>query len=292
MADSAFDDSTPKSSTALSERARRQRRRDRDARAERRAFLFVAGAVLVVGAALWIGVGYWAPESPAGAPPAAVTGDPAAPSADPGGAPEARRAEAPTLRRHSTFEEPVDLPALRALQQEGLTIAAEGLPEVLTDQKGPTVDRWAAELSCRFAYGVWEFSPNRRFRFLTTCKALRGQRLVGAYDVEETALRLSPLSLPNATLSTTFYVERPSRLKTDVVVTSRGTVVTTFRILQRVTVIRPGLEADGFLQTFAPKNHLGIPSGSRTSVPPRERGASGRAAPPRDPVLDLLKAKP
>ena len=282
------DRKAPPTSTELSERARRQRRRERDARAERWALMIVVGASVSIGVILWVGLGLWGSESP---PPAApeVAAPPEAPS--PAGSSPAVPSPSPTEgtaalppQRLSSFEEPVDLPALRALRHEGLTIAAEGLPEVLTDQAGPVTERWAAELTCRFAYGVWEFSPNRRFRFLTTCGALDGETLVGAYEVKGTELRLSSLLLGDAHLSTTFFVERPSRLRTEVVVTSGARPIARYHVRQRVTAMSPGLDADGFFRTFSRKNHLGIPRKTpRTPASP---------ASPRDPLLDLLKGDP
>lgn len=272
------------SSTELSERMRRRRRRERDDRAEKRALAIVAGGFVGLGVALWVGLSYWEPslaeenQRAEGAEGAAAENGKAK-----NGEEQAAFTPPGPMRATSEFEESVDLPALRALRHEGLTIAAEGLPEILTTQQDPLIERWAAELNCRFAYGVWEFSPNRRFRFLSTCGALDGEVLVGAYQVKGTQIHLSELGIPGARLSTIFSVERPSRLKTQVFFASDGAAVTQLEVRQRVTVIRQGLEAEGFLRTFGPKNHLGLPGGGRST------GSVTRPPPAKDPLLDLLK---
>jgi hypothetical protein len=187
------------------------------------------------------------------------------------------------------------------MHREGLTVGAEGLPAVSAVVEGPAVAAKAAVETCRFAFAVWEFSPNQRFRFLTTCPPLKGQVLVGAYEVEGSRLRLSPLLTEGVELVSEFELAKPSRVFTRVrFADPRGEVV--LGVEQRLTAMRPGLDGDAFRDTFAPRNALTLPSNpgptgrGRDGPPaaePRRVPAEPRAAPAEkveDPLLDLLRA--
>lgn len=194
--------------------------------------------------------------------------------------------------------EEVDVPALRSMRTEGLTIAAEGLPEVLTDATGTAVGPLAALETCRFAFGVWEFSPNKRFRFLTTCGALEGQVLYGAYEVRGENVHLSALTTQLARITSTFKITRPSKMTTKVESLLHGKVFMEFKVNQHVNVMRPGLEGEGFYGTYAAKNTVTLPAQidpdgapdrrRNLRAPPTKAPAKGKAK-TKDPLLDLLK---
>ena len=285
--DVANDDSAP-SSTELAEKSRRARRRERDRRAEARAFqLTILGLMILAGMAfaavqfLVDDVVVTGPDIELEAPPGAdeVAAAPVPPP------PAPRRSSGDSTE----VDETSDIPALRLMRSEGLTIAAEGLPEVLTDATGSQVPQLAAVETCRFAYAVWEFSPNRRFRFLPTCEAHDGAVLYGAYEIDGEVVRMSPLVVNRTQLISEFHVARPSTMKTTVVVAAaQGPVA--LSVNQRVTTIRGGLEGERFRTAYTPKN---------TVVAPAARGRSApRRAPPKappaakaDPLLDILKGE-
>lgn len=252
-----------RSSTEMAEASRRARRRERDRRAERRAIQLVIGLFVGLGGLGLVAINYWVEEDQV-TPPTSTKGPavPPPPKQVPG--------------QRSTFAAGADIPAIHSIKSEGLTIAAEGLPEVLADAEDGSVANLAALQTCRFAYGVWEFSPNKRFRFLTTCEALLGQVMVGAYEIDGTVVRMSPLLSVEATLTSEFQVEKPSTLKT-VVQAKNGR---TLEVNQRITTMRPGLEGEAFRATYLPKNTIAIPG---------QRG--GDAPPPPSPggLKDLLE---
>ncbi len=265
-----------RSSTELAGASRKARRRERDQRAERRAMQVLVFLFVGLGGLAFIAVGFIPDDPPTPAQPAVDGGLAVAPPPPP---------KRPGIV--STFEETADLPALKSLSDEGLTVAAEGLPEVTAASDATGLESQAALQTCRFAYGVWEFSPNKRFRFLTTCGALDGQILVGAYQVQGTKVRMSPLTVGSVTITTEFEVQKPSKMKSQLTLRD-GTVL---MVSQRVTAIHPGMEGEGFRNTFAPKNTL-LPQGLRNVPSP-----TAPSAPPppskkaKDPLLDLLRQK-
>lgn len=259
----------PRSSTELSERARRQRRMERDRRAERRAIGVVGFALVLLGGGALVAVNLLMDDPPPAAPQPA---DPAA---------EAPPAPSRPMGVISTpIEETPDLPVLRFLRQDGLTVGAEGLPEVVARPEAGEIGPRAAVESCRFAYGVWELSPNKRFRFLTTCEALKGQILVGAYEVEGATVRMSPLPAQDMLLVTEMSLERPSVAHTRVL--RPGDPNPVLEVKQRLTALRPGLEGEAFRDAYEPRNTI-APRGAPAAAPPPPPAA------PRDPVLDMLQ---
>ena len=303
-------------SDELATSSRKQLRRQRDRRAEGRAIQVLVGLFVGIGGLGLLAVNVLLDDapSPTAAPrsagaeasvaeaPAAGTsaaGTSAADSAK-SAASAAQAPKSPPAVPDNVISSPlverVDLPALRQLRYEGLTIAAEGLPEVTTAATGPTVGPLAARETCRFAYGIWEFSPNKRFRFISTCRAFEGQVLFGAYSVHGGAIRMSPLRVSGVAVETTFEVEKPSRLVTRVTV---GADALAFTVRQRVTVIRSGLFGDAFFNTYAAKNTLAVPDGSapaagRRNAPTSPKAPNPKTEPPaergpKDPLLELLR---
>ena len=263
------------SSSAMSSSSTKARRRQRDRRAESRAVQVLVGLFVGVGGLALVAVNVLLDDPEPGPLPVAT-----APDETPQPVPPP-----PETVISTPFVEQIDLPALRQLKNEGLTIAAEGLPEVSSPERGARVGPLAARETCRFAYGVWEFSPNKRFRFLPTCAAMDGQVLYGAYAVDGAVIRMSPLRVSGAEIVSEFQVEKPSRMLTRVAVQDAGV---NLEVRQRVTVIRAGLAGDGFFSTYADRNTLSVPGARAQRRAPRE------ASPPppakkRDPLLELLK---
>lgn len=260
------------SSAELAQPSRRERKKARDKRAET-----VAMRVIVTFSLILIGIGAFFTLTDSDPPPPKTVAVPPG-TQDPKNPNEEELDPRSGLR--TAITETPDLPALGYLRNEGLTIGAEGLPNIeALAGSSPSSARVALE-SCRFAYGVWEFSPNRVFRFLTTCKALEGQVLVGAYSIEGSTVFMSTLRDRDAEFTTRFEVERPSKLITELAVGGHRLVVN-----QRVTVLRPGMDAAGFLQAFAPKNTIDVGAPKEAPAPTRPAPAPGN----NDPVLDLLK---
>lgn len=269
-----------RSSTEMAEVSRRQRRRERDKRAERRAIQTVIFVFVGLGGAALVGVNVLLPEEPVSPPPKAK-------------AKEDGVQKAPPRRRagviSTSIDETPNIPAFRALTNEGLTIVAEGLPQVDALSNQTSVQALAALETCRFAYAVWEFSPNKRFRFMSTCGALDGQVMFGAYEIDGAVLRMSPLVTDTDSVVSEFFVERPSRMISKVSRYQGGPEVLT--ISQKVTDMRPGLDGEAWRDAFSGKNTINLPGGRRgSSAPPR------RPSPPPpakkkggDPLLDLLK---
>lgn len=139
-----------------------------------------------------------------------------------------------------------------------MTIAAEGLPEVAASGVVEAPASVAALETCRFAFAVWEFSPNKRFRFLTTCPALKGQIMVGAYEISGSTIRMSALVDPPVQILSVFEVEKPSRLVSSLRVDHPGTPPITLVVNQRVTTIRAGIEGEAFRDTYAPRNTMQV----------------------------------
>jgi len=264
----------PRSSTELAQRSNRERRRQRDRRAERRAVMLVFALFVGVGGAALFAVNVLWPEEPVEvATPASTAAQPPPPVP-----------VAPTPTRTVGGDQPVDLPVLRILDREGLTIGAEGLPEVLALVDQADVSRRAALESCRFAFAVWELSPNKRFRFLSTCGPLKGQILVGAYVVDGTKIRMSPLGSTGVKITTELELERPTKATTSI--TEAGAPTPMLAVRQRLTAIRPGLEGEAFRDAFAPRNTI-APRQEAVAPPPPAPAPPPRT--PRDPVLDLLE---
>lgn len=168
-----------------------------------------------------------------------------------------------------------EIPALTAMLDQGLTIVAEGLPD-LGLAKGQVSPEVAAEISCRLAFGIWEFSPNHRFRFLSSCQAFDGEILVGAYTIEGADVLLSPLPAGQGEMRSLFKVERPSEMQTGIKLPS-GLVT----IRQRVNVIKTGLLGDDLRFRYQERNRLRIPS-----APPKA-GEAEEA----DPLLKLFEQR-
>lgn len=271
-------------SQELAAASRRARRRARDRRA-----LVSALVATVVAAALLYGVGWAWIQSVPERDPQAVTA-PASTGAHPPGGAE-RSPAVPTPGRPSPaperpgvistpLDETPDLPAIRKLRDEGLTVGAEGLPEI----RGPVAPEVAARFSCRFAYAIWELSPNRRFRFLTTCGREQGQTWVGAYEIRGTQVVTSALSAEGARWTSVLQLQKPTSVQTEVVVPPDEAPL---RIRQKLTAVRPGMNGDAFFGVFSGKNPVQLPEG------PSPVSASGE--PPdtadkevSDPLLDLL----
>jgi hypothetical protein len=254
---------TPMRSTELSERSRKQKKRERDRRAERTALGAVILIFLMIG-----GMGYWISSS--------ITDDEPSKPPTPEEIAAAKAQVALKLAEKkaattSRLDETPDLPALRMMMSEGLTIAAEGLPEVSASVQTPEAGVLAAIETCRFAYSVWEFSPNKRFRFLTTCEGKDGQILVGAYETSGSKVTLSPLVDGPAMIISELEVEKPSTMTTKV---GYGPIV--LDVKQRIGVLRGGMQGEAFRATYEPRNTLPTP---------------GAAAKPKakDPLLEAIQ---
>lgn len=278
---------TGPTSQDLAAPSRRARRRARDRRALVAALITTvaaAGVLLVTG---WIFI----QRVPEKEPQALVAPELPLPGEEdlrgPGGPPKmgAAAAELPSRRPgvvSTPLDETPDLPALRRLQDEGLTLGAEGLPDI----RGRIAPQTAGLLSCRFAYGVWELSPNQRFRFLTTCGHEEGRIWVGAYAVRGTQVVTSPLSAEGATWTTVFELQKPTRVTTQLE-SQAGAV----EIRQKLTAVTPGLNGDGFHATYRDRNQLQVREGGPGSAAPPASPSEERElerSPERDPLLDLL----
>ena len=273
--------------------SRRARRRARD----RRALLAALGVTLMLAAGVGVAGWLWIqnlPEAtsrlPTSDPDEAASAELAArrPPQTGAAAGSGRPEGAGAARRpgfvSTELDETPDLPALRRLQDEGLTLGgAEGLPDV----RGQLPAQLAGLLSCRFAFGVWEFSPNHRFRFLTTCGHEAQRVWVGAYGVEGTQIATSPLQADGVTWSTVFQLQKPTHLVTQVQGPD-GPIT----IRQKLTAVTPGLKGEGFRSAFSEKNRLTVQGVGRSQAPaqaPTQPPPTEVEPPPRDPLLDLLR---
>lgn len=273
-----------RSSTEMAEVSRRQRKRERDKRAERRAIQTILFVFVGLGGAALVGVNLLLHDEPVSTPPPSEEEKQGLSLPPPGG----------TGVISTSIDETPNIPAFRALSNEGLTIVAEGLPQVDALAGGTGVQALAALETCRFAYAVWEFSPNKRFRFMSTCGALDGQVMFGAYEVDGAVLRMSPLITDTDAVVSEFFVERPSRMVSRVSRRQGGPEVLT--ITQKVTDMKPGLDGDAWRDAFSGKNTINLPGGRRGTPPPRapRPHAPPNGPPPAkqksgDPLLDLLK---
>lgn len=264
-----------RSSTEMAEVSRRHRKRERDRRAERRAMQLVVLLFLGLGGGAFALVNLMLEDPPPSGPVevAEVAETPPPP---------------PTGVISTQIDETPDIPALQNLVDVGLTIAAEGIPQVDATEEGAGMGALAALETCRFAYAVWEFSPNKRFRFMTTCSALDGQVMFGAYVIDGAVIRMSPLITDTDAVVSEFHIARPSKMVSHVSRTRDGPVV--LEISQKVTAIRPGLDGDSWRDAFSAKNTIHLP-GERTKAPPPS--APSPPPPPKqaegDPLLELLK---
>jgi hypothetical protein len=281
----------PVRSAELAASSIKERKRARDQRAEKsalRLLLFVflgigGGALVLVNSGVLDGDPHTtAPEGAKGA-----TGITA----------RARPQPKPGLR--SSSDETPDIPAIRSMLAEGLTIGAEGLPQIAPEEGPLPPPALAGIESCRFAYGVWEFSPNKAVRFLSTCPVLEGEVLVGAYEVDGSSVMLSPLRGEEGEFVSVFEVEKPSSMTTRVIARTRVGEFA-FQVKQRVTIMRPGLDGEAFRKMMAPKNTIEVKDFRNTKEPGAERAEPEPSPPPRskpapkakaqtDPVLELLK---
>jgi hypothetical protein len=264
------------STREYADRSIRQRRRERDRRAEKTALRLVFGLFVALGVG-----GYFLINSELVSGPEEER-DSTAGAENRADAPPPVKAPPKSKGTTSKFDETPDIPALRALMSEGLTIAAEGIPEVVAAEQSNPASLAAATETCRFAYGIWEFSPNKRFRFLTTCSAFEGQTLVGAYEVQGSVVRMSPLIDGAVEIVSEFEVEKPSKMHSAIKVTA-GEQAFKLDVHQLVTTIRGGLQGEAFRDSFAPKNTLSLPGQHR------QDGAAPK--PSKDPLLDLIKQK-
>ncbi len=273
-------DPPPRTSTELAESSRRRTRRERDRRAERRALQLVVLLFLGLGGGAFAVVNLLVEDDPpAVAPP---------PPADPDQQAVVPPPPPPGVISTAIDETP-NIPAFRHLSDEGLTIAAEGIPQVDALEGGNSIAALAALETCRFSYSVWELSPNKRFRFMTTCAALEGQVMFGAYEIDGAVIRMSPLVSDTDSVVSEFYVERPSKMVSRVSNVRDGPVV--LEIHQKITAMRPGLDGDAWRDGFADKNTIHLP-GER--APDHSKGPSTPPPPPPakkggDPLLELLK---
>lgn len=266
---------SPQTSTELAGPSQRQRRRERDQRAEYAAMRAIFAIFLSAGFGVFLVLNSGLFDD---APP------PARPPVPPGAEPEPSVTKSrPPPVVSTKAEETRHIPALVNMGSEGLTIGAEGLPQVVPVGEEVPPSTLVGLEACRFAYGVWEFSPNNAFRFLTTCGGLKGQVLVGAYEIDarQGLVRLSPVRAGDAVLTSTFEVERPSRMTTRVVVGGYE-----LEVRQKITVMRPGMEGEAFARGLGERNQLQVQGaggggGAPAPAPPKPA--------PRDPVLDLLQ---
>lgn len=240
---------------------RRRRRRLRDRRAEASAVKWVTAATLILaaGALVWVQRSVPDPAVPA------LRGKAQADDAQP-------RSKAPPASTDwvATPAPPVP-PAIEMVRREGLTVAAPGIPEVNLGAGAAPSAGAAGRETCRFAYGVWEFSPNRRFRFLTTCPALAGAVWVGAYEVAGEMLRLSVLQDGQdgrVRWQTDLRLSNPAQAKTTVMLGRAKEAV--LDVSQRVAVIRAGLHGSAFVAQYRRENDLQVAS------PPRRSGRRRR----------------
>jgi hypothetical protein len=268
-----------RSSSEMAESSRRQIRRERDRRAEKRAMQMVVvvflglggGAILLVNALVDDPV-------PSETPPTDPSKVAVAPPPPPKGV------------ISSGLDETPNIPALQHLADSGLTIAAEGIPQVDAVEGAAGVAALAAIETCRFAYAVWEFSPNKRFRFLSTCDALEGQVMFGAYEVDGATIRMSPLISDTDVVVSEFFMVQPSKMVSRVSRSKGGETI--LQIEQKVTAMRPGQDGEAWRDAFSAKNTIHLPKGGGSAPPPP---TSAPPPPPAkkeksgDPLLDLLK---
>ncbi len=243
----------------------------------------VLGVFLGFGAIALVVVNSDLVDTPAPAtPPPAASGAPV-PTAPP-------RPSAPHLS--STPAEAPDIPALESMRSEGLTIVAEGLPRVIALDPNAPPQALAGVESCRFAYAVWEFSPNQAYRFMSTCGAAEGETLVGAYQIDGSRIRMSPLQSGPVELVSVFEVQRPSSMTTEITVKRSGRAPIRMRVKQRVTGMRQGMDGDAWRRSYIKKNTIKVNSGAATRPPPGRPAPRPKAPPPEasgDPVLDLIR---
>ena len=263
------------------DRARRARRQARDSFAERRAIQVILAIFLGIGG-LSLGIlNFGRPfSSDRSNPPSTGVAHPSSPTSPIKGRekPPRRRTGAPANAREATtsLDETPDVPALRFLQHEGLTVGAEGIPRVAsTASEVATV---AGRETCRFAYATWEFSPNQTFRFISSCQGFGRLELLGAYELRGSRVYLSELAAGAARWTGVLRVEHPASMVTRLVSPDGAGRAHELQITQRITVVRGGLHGDDFVDGFKRRNRLRVPDGSNrpeTSAPDAQgEGAS------------------
>jgi hypothetical protein len=262
-----------RSSSEMADSSKRQRRRERDRRAERRAMQTVVLVFLGLGGGSLALVNYLIEEEPVVPPPPP---DPNAVVEPP---------PPPTGVISTKIDDTPDIPAFQHLRDTGLTIAAEGIPQVDALEAGGSVAALAALETCRFSYAVWEFSPNERFRFMTTCGALEGQVMFGAYKIDGGVIRMSPLVTDTDAVTSEFHVEKPSKMVSFVSRTRDGPQV--LEIRQKVTSMRPGMDGDAWRDAFLDRNTIHLPSEKSKAPPPSQPPPPAKKD--GDPLLELLK---
>jgi len=271
--------SPPERSTAqMAEQSRKELRRARDAHAESVAmrvllfvFLGVGGLGLVLINAGIIDIG-----GPISQPAPGEAGSP--------------QPSPPVLTAAPV--ESSKIPALQSLEREGLTIVAEGLPEVIAiDPLAPPGILVGIE-SCRYTFAIWEFSPNKRFRFMTTCELMKGEILAGAWHRDGSNILMSPLISAASSMKSRFEVEKPSRMITEIKITAPNAKPVQLLVKQRITGMRPGMDGASFLTAYEPRNTIKV-KGIRI-VPETPKTAPAPAPAPKkkstgNPLLDLLE---
>jgi len=274
--------SSPVTTADYAQRSRKELRRERDARAEKAAmrvllFVFIglcAAGLFVVNSGL-------VDLSEEGSPQQ----------------PQKKRPTAPVLSAQP-IEESV-IPALKSMEQEGLTIVAEGLPEVVALRPANPPAMLVGIESCRYAFAIWEFSPNKRFRFMTTCELMRGEVLAGAWSRDGNQILLSPLTSAASVMTSRFEVEKPSRMVTDIVITAPKAASVRLKVRQRITGMRPGMDGAGFIRSYEPRNTVKVQGIRIVPDKPVQGETRGNNATPRKPdptkapsgdsLLDMLE---
>ena len=271
----------PSASTAqMAQQSRKELRRERDAQAEKMALRVLLFVFLGVGGLGWglinsgvIDLG--GPVSGGG-------------EADKKPVPTAPVLTAPPV-------ESAKIPALESMEREGLTIVAEGLPEVVAIQPARPPQMLVGIESCRYTFAIWEFSPNKRFRFMTTCELLKGEILAGAWHREGSEVLLSPLTSAGSQMRSRFEVEKPSRMVTDIEITAPNAKPVKLMVRQRITGMRPGMEGAGFLRVYEPRNTVKVQGirivPEKVSPSPQNKAPTSPKPnkPSGDSLLDLLE---
>jgi hypothetical protein len=273
-------ESTPAVSTAqMAQQSNKVRRRARDAEAERTAMRVLLFVFLGVG-----GLGLFLINSgmiDVGGP---ISKTPHGKNVEP-------RPSPPVLVAPPIAA--AQIPALESLEREGLTIVAEGLPEVIAIDPAAPPEILVGIESCRYTFAVWEFSPNKRFRFMTTCELLKGEILAGAWHRDGSRVLMSPLSSAGSELKSVFEVEKPSMMITEIKITAAKARPVYLRVKQRITGIRPGMNGAVYMNAYEPKNTVKVKGIRIVPEAPKPKAAPGSSPKNKpssgNPLLDLLE---
>lgn len=261
-----------------SDRAKRAQRRDRDALAERRAvqailaiFFGFGGMGFLALNLSGLGLGGTSEQGDTKSKEkrrGTATIDKASSSASSGlaasGSPASEAVSGGLGGAGSSATRVVPAPShMEALRHTGLTIGTEGVPQ--SEANFPRARAAVGLQACRFAYGVWEFSPNQTFRFLSTCSGLGRLELVGGYQLRDEQIYLSELVVGNTRWTSVFQLAAPSTMRSLVRLDQTRTIA----LKQRVTVAQEGLHGDEFRQDLRSKNLLTVPGPERPARPPK-----------------------